>query len=265
MYKIVSFGFGRRSLGIQESYETLEEGLSAAITAWGVWKRAEGGDKHPVLWLSHLGDRAALTLRAPQTDEERERAIEIWDEKSHRCPHCFEAIGLPRHKFFYHRGSEGECPNCGTASKRFSEVLLQPRQAVFESVDRTRAKEDNPVFAELVALVSKAWRADDETDSYPGGPVFSFVSRGFTRGKWKPRLREAFSLGAAWLDQTRPGWTSEVDGPEDIAAQLGIEGSAEYGLAPPDSMDVFRDVMPGQAWTSFAKTAWKEEVADRCS
>jgi len=263
VYKIVSFGFGRRSLEIQESYESMEAGLSAAITAWGDWKRAEGGRKHPVMWLSHTGDRATLTMVGPQNDEERMRAIEIWDVKSQRCPSCFEPIGIPRHKFFYHRGSEEQCPNCGTASKRFSEVLLQPGQAVFESVDRSRAGEDKPVFTELIALVSKAWKAGDVTDDYPDGPVYSFVSRGFTRGKRMPRLRESIALGAAWLDQTRPGWISEVSGPEDIAGQLGIEGSAVYGLVAPESMDGFRDVTPGQSFSSFANPAWRDEIAAR--
>jgi hypothetical protein len=262
VYKIVSFGFGRRSLEIQESYETLDEGLSAAITAWGCYERAEGGSVHPVLWLAHTGDRATLTLVGPADDDERARAIEIWDPKSHQCPHCFEPIGMPRHRFFYHRGSEGQCPHCGTAAKRFSEVMLQPGQAVFESVDRGRAEEDQPSFTELVSLVSRAWMAGDESDDYPAGPIFSFVSRAFTRGKRMPRLRESFSLGAAWLDQTRPGWFSELEGADDIAAQLGIEGTVKYGLAAVQ-MDGFRDVTPGQSWKGFAATAWGEEVASR--
>jgi len=241
----------------------LEDGLSSAIDAWGRWERAEGGSSHPPMWLAHTGDRATLTLANGTSDAERERAIEIWDPKSHRCPHCFEPIGIPRHRFFYHRGSEGQCPHCGTATRRFSEMLLQSGQAVFEGVDRSRASEDAPVFEALRALVSGAWTAGDASDGYPDGPVFGFVSRGETRGKRMPRLLESFALGAAWLDQVRPGWTAELQGSEDIAAQLGIAPTVAYGLAPPESMEGYRDVQPSQDWSSVATKAWAAEIIRR--
>ena len=76
MYKILTFGLGRKPISIERTYETLEEALQSAVTWWGEIGRSRGQPGPPALWLRHDGDRTPLTPVG--SDPDTEQAIEIW-------------------------------------------------------------------------------------------------------------------------------------------------------------------------------------------